>query len=382
MSQQVVDLQSAAVAAPVSVPAPAAAVPAKTAAKANRVMFVEPVRAYAMSIVVFIHVASVLAPHYNTIAPIDWWISNMYHAFSKGGPPIFTMISGMLLLTAKADQPLGEFFRKRFMKVLIPFMGWAGVYLFWRVWFQGETLTGNQMVNAVLKGPVYYHMWFITMILGLYLATPVLRVYVQHASRSNLRYFLIVWFITITVLPTIGRVFDVQFGIDFVVMTNYAGYFLLGYYLRDTVLKPKYMLPTLLIVSVTLLITEYAVHAMTMAQEGRLDTFFLNNLGFNMVIVSIGMFLFLKSLPWDVIFQRLPPVAWAVKLLASCSLGVYFVHVLIMEAIGSGRFGIEINSMTFSPLVGIPLTAGVTLALSIAIISVIKRIPVLKIFVP
>lgn len=380
MSQQVVDLQANA--AVVSAPAPAVTAPTKSAVKANRVTFVEPVRAYAMSIVVFIHVASVLAPHYNTIAPIDWWISNMYHAFSKGGPPIFTMISGMLLLTAKADQPIGEFFKKRFMKVLIPFLGWAVVYLFWRIWFQGETLTGNQMANAILKGPVYYHMWFITMILGLYLATPVLRVYVQHASRANLRYFLIVWFITITILPTVGRVFEVQFGIDFVVMTNYAGYFLLGYYLRDTVLKPKHMLPVLLIVAVTLLITEYAVHAMTMAQEGQLDTFFLNNLGFNMVIVSIGMFLFLKSLPWETIFQRLPLVAWAVKLLASCSLGVYFVHVLIMEAIGSGRFGIEINSMTFSPLIGIPLTAGVTLALSVAVILVIKRIPVLKIFVP
>lgn len=355
--------------------------PAAAAVK-SRVTYVEPVRAYAMSIVVFIHVASVLAPHYNTIAPIEWWISNMYHAFSKGGPPIFTMISGMLLLTGKAEQPIGEFFRKRFMKVLIPFLGWAVVYLIWRITFQSETLTPHDMLNAILKGPVYYHLWFIQMILGLYLATPVLRVYVRSASRANLRYFLIVWFVTITVLPVVSKMFDVQFGIDFQVMTNYVGYFILGYYLRDVTLKAKYALPVLLVVVFTLLATEYAVHTMTMANSGQLDSFFLNNLGFNMVIVSIGMFLFLKSLPWGEIFTRVPPIGWAVKLLASCSLGVYFVHVLIMELIGSGKIGITINSLTFSPLIGIPLTAGITLVISVAIVLVLKRIPVLKMFVP
>ncbi|MBK8020819.1 MAG: acyltransferase family protein [Chloroflexi bacterium] len=339
-------------------------------------------RAYAMSIVVFIHVASVLAPHYNTIAPIDWWISNLYHAFSKGGPPIFTLVSGMLLLNMTREQPLGEFFRKRFLKVLVPFLGWAVVYLAWRILFNGETMDSTQMINAVLKGPVYYHLWFIQMILGLYLATPVLRVYVRNASRANLRYFLIVWFLTITFLPAVSRMLNVQFGIDFAVMTNYVGYFVMGYYLRDVTLKPKQMLPALLVVVGTLLATEYAVHAMTMAQDGRLDTFFLNNLGFNMVIVSVAMFLFLKSLPWETIFERFAVIRWSVRLLASCSLGVYFVHVLIMELLGSGRLGFKISAMTLSPLVGIPLTAGITLVLSVIVILIMKRIPVLKTFVP
>ncbi|MFN8529667.1 MAG: acyltransferase family protein [Anaerolineae bacterium] len=363
-------------------PAQAAPVAVSNVKSASRVAFVEPIRAYAMSIVVFIHVASLLAPHYNTLAPIDWWVANMYHAFSKGGPPIFTMISGMLLLTGKANQPIGEFFRKRFLKVLIPFLGWAVVYLIYRVAFKNEVLTPHDMVNAILDGPVFYHLWFIQMILGLYLATPVLRVYVSHASRANLRYFLIVWFISITVLPTLARVFEVQFGIDLVVMTNYVGYFILGYYLRDVVLKPRQALPVLLIVVFTLLATEFAVYAMTMAQGGELDSFFLNNLGFNLVIVSIGMFLFLKSLPWETIFTRFPWIASVVKVLASCSLGVYFVHVMIMEMMGSGRLGFELKATTFTPLISIPLTAFVTLGLSVGIVLILKRIPILKMFAP
>ena len=87
--------------APAAMPPPAPVQLAKPP-KGNdteRLIFVPAIRAYAMSIVVVIHVASILAPHFNTIAPYDWWISNAYHAFSKGCPPLFTLVSGMLLLS-------------------------------------------------------------------------------------------------------------------------------------------------------------------------------------------------------------------------------------------------------------------------------------------
>ncbi|MBN8637692.1 MAG: acyltransferase family protein [Anaerolineae bacterium] len=371
---------------PVAAPdAPISAAPAVARTKASaaeRLLYIEPIRVYAMSLVVFIHVAAILAPHYNTISLTDWWTSNFYHALSKGGPPIFTIVSGALLLGISKDQPLGVFFKKRFLKVLIPFLGWAAVYLAWRVVFRGEQLAPEDMIRLLLGGVVYDHLWFIKMILGLYLATPVLRVYVQNATRANLRYFLIVWFVAWTLLPTISRLLNMQINLDLVVMTNYVGYFIGGYYLRDVFLKPKQILPTLLIVVGALLFTQYSTYALTMAKDGQLDDFFLNNQGFNMVIVSAGMFLFLKSLPWADIYARFPRFQKVVLYLASCSLGVYFVHMLIMELLGSGKLGFVIDSYTLGTLIGIPLTAVLTFVLSVGVVTVIKRIPGLKLFVP
>lgn len=203
----------------------------------------------------------------------------------------------------------------------------------------------------------------------------MLRVYVQSASRANLRYFLIVWFIGWTLLPAISRFAGVQINIDLVIMTHYVGYFVGGYYLRDVVLKQKQVIPTLLIVVGTLLFTQYATYALTMAKGGQLDDFFLNNQGFNLVIVAAGMFLFLKSLPWAEIYARFPTFQKVVLYLASCSLGVYFVHEIIIESIGSGKLGVTINSFTFGTLIGISLTAVLTFVLSVGVVSVIKRIP-------
>jgi hypothetical protein len=142
--------------APAAIPPPAPGRLAKPP-KGNdteRLIFVPAIRAYAMSIVVVIHVASILAPHFNTIAPYDWWISNAYHAFSKGGPPLFTLVSGMLLLSVPKEQPIPLFFSKRFIKVLIPFVGWAAIYLAWRIFYKGEQMDAMGIAQAFFDGPV------------------------------------------------------------------------------------------------------------------------------------------------------------------------------------------------------------------------------------
>jgi surface polysaccharide O-acyltransferase-like enzyme len=348
----------------------------------GRLSFPSPVRAYAMSIVVLIHVAAVLAPHYNTVNPADWWISNAYHAFSKGGPPIFTLVSGALLLSVPANQPILLFFQKRLLKVLIPFLFWAVVYLLWRINFLNEPMTLFDVARAFLDGPIYYHLWFIQMILGLYLATPILRYYVQSASPQNLRYFLLVWFLATAVLPTITYFTGLDVNIWVVVTTSYVGYFVLGYYLRDRSLHGSQLLICLFVVVIAMLVTEVGTYLLLINRGGHFDPFFFNNLGIFMVIISVGLFLFLKSVPYDLLFARFPHLGQASNILASTSLGVYFVHVLIMELLASGRLGFQLDWLTFGALIGIPLTWIVTLLLSIAVTRIMQRTEILRWFVP
>jgi surface polysaccharide O-acyltransferase-like enzyme len=358
------------------------AVPSEaSAAKGEeKILFVNAIRVYAMSIVVFIHVAATLAPHYNTINPSDWWISNIYHAFSKGGPPIFTLVSGMLLLGGR-DQPVGTFLKKRFLKVLVPFLGWALIYIAWRA-YRGESFDTLKIIQNILNGPPYYHLWFIQMILGLYLATPVLRVFVRHARRDLLRYFIGIWVLAVAIIPLLSRFTAIQIGVQFVVMTGFVGYYVLGYYLRDVTLAPKQVLPALLTLFGMILFTELATYALMINKGGNLDDFFLNNQGLNIIVIAVLMFLYLKSLPFEALFTRYPWAKRTIDLLASVSLGVYFVHVMIMEAYGSGMFGFTLNATTFGALIGVPLTALATFVASVVVILILKRIPILNNLVP
>ena len=93
------------------------------------------------------------------------------------GVSLFLIISGVLLLSR--DEPVGVFFKKRFLRILPPFLFWSLV-----TFTLGRLMEGNRDFPHFL--PDYFRdlatggshgiYWFVYMIIGLYLVTPVLRV--------------------------------------------------------------------------------------------------------------------------------------------------------------------------------------------------------------
>jgi surface polysaccharide O-acyltransferase-like enzyme len=356
-----------------------AKIPEKPKERSERIE-VNIIRIYAMFIVVMIHVASLLAPHYNTVSFHDWWVANLYHAITKGGPPMFTMVSGMLLLAK--DQDLKSFFSKRFSKVLFPFVIWALIYIGYRAIVKGETFDFKAVLQAILQGPPYYHLWFIQMILGLYFATPILRVYVRNASRANLRYFLIIWAVAVGGMPIFSRLLSFNLNVQFVVTTGFVGYFVLGYYLKDVVLSPKQWWIAPFTAVIGILITEFGTLYLVQNNDGVFDDFYLNNLSLNIMLVSTSLFLMLKSLPYEQFFSQHPKLKSTLIALSSYSFGVYFVHVMIMEFLASGVLGFQLQVGSFNPIFSIPFITLLTFLLSILIVVILKKVPVVKLIAP
>lgn len=348
----------------------------------DQLVYVKTVRSFALLGIVILHVAFPLIYLYNSIDYADWWIANNFYMMGKIGSPLFTMVSGLLLLNPGKDQPIAVFFRKRFLKVLWPFVAWSVIYLIWRIMAVGTVFTPMEIVRLFVEGPVYYHLWFIQMILGLYLATPILRIYTRHASRENLTYFLVVWLVTVSILPMTQRFFGLAVGIDVVVTTGYVGFFVLGHYLRNVTLTQRQVLPVLAIVVAALLFTQFITHALTVYNEGTFDNFFVANDSLNLIVVAVGLFLFFKSIDYPALFQRVPLLERIILGISSCSLGIYFVHVLIIDELASGHFGFRLMAASFHPLVSIPAIALLTLGLSLLVTLVLKQIPYVRSIVP
>ncbi|MCE7982978.1 MAG: hypothetical protein DYG89_17475 [Caldilinea sp. CFX5] len=348
----------------------------------EQLVYVKVVRSFALLGIVILHVAFPLVYLYNSIDYADWWIANNFYMMGKIGSPLFTMVSGLLLLNPGKDQPLTLFFRKRFLKVLWPFVAWSVIYLAWRILAVGTVFTPLEIVRLFVEGPVYYHLWFIQMILGLYLATPILRVYTRHASRENLTYFLVVWLVTVSILPMTQRFFGIAVGIDVVVTTGYVGFFILGHYLRAVTLTRRQVLPVLAIVVAALLFTQFITHALTVYNEGNYDNFFVANDSLNLIVVAVGLFLFFKSIDYTALFQRVPLLERIILGISSCSLGIYFVHVLIIDELASGHFGFQLMAASFHPLLSIPVIALLALGLSLLVTLVLKQIPYIRSIVP
>ena len=350
----------------------------------EKLIYVQTVRCFALMVIVTLHVAFPLIYMYQSIPYADWWVANNFYILGKIGSPLFTMVSGLLLLNPSKDQPIAVFFQKRFFKVLLPFVAWSLIYLVWRMVSEGETFSTKEILVLFIEGPVYYHLWFIQMILGLYLAAPILRIYIRHTTQENLTYFLAVWLVTVAILPMFKRFLGFDVGIDVVVTTGYVGFFVLGYYLRNVTLNRQQVIPVLLLVVGMLVFTQYITHALTIQIEeiGGYDNFFVANDSLNLITVAIGLFLFLKSLDYRYLFQQLPFLQKLVTWISSCSLGIYFVHVLIIEELASGHLGFKLSASSFTPLLSIPAIAILVMALSVATAMLLKQIPLVRNIVP
>lgn len=147
------------------------------------------------------------------------------------GIGLFFMISGALLL------PVNEtgivFLRRRSTKIAIPTIIWTLLYLLFKVHFKGDSLTLRALLSVPFSAQGTPVFWFIYTLLGLYLLAPVLSHWLRVASRRELEFYLLLWVVSLgyPVLKFIADINTSHTGILYY-FTGYAGYFLLGYYLK------------------------------------------------------------------------------------------------------------------------------------------------------
>lgn len=175
--------------------------------------------------------------------------------------PLFVMISGYLLLPKKTTTE--EFLKKRFTRILYPFIVWCILYAVYYVFTKDETWT--QALIHIINIPVNFgvevgHLWYIYMLIGLYLLVPILSPWLNSCTKKELQGYLILWGAT-TFVPYIHLIFPQILGECFwnptpalYYFSGFAGYLILGYYIK------RFGVPSV-INSLILIIAGYAATA-------------------------------------------------------------------------------------------------------------------------
>lgn len=87
----------------------------------------------------------------------------------------------------------GAFFKKRFSRIIGPFLFWCVVFAFYFIFYRGDTMA--DFLTNVAHIPVNFgtevgHLWYIYMLIGLYLLIPVLSPWVAQCSKKELQTYL------------------------------------------------------------------------------------------------------------------------------------------------------------------------------------------------
>lgn len=302
----------------------------------------------------------------------EWQFANAIDSAIRWCVPIFFMLSGALLLNLKREDPIGEFLKRRLTKVIIPLVFWSGVYIAYKIFEQGESYTFGEMLVLFFTDDVYYHLWFMYVIIGLYIMAPFLKILVQNMDQKTFLYFLGIWFFFAGLVPFIQKMYGFQPAFDVGLFQPYIGYFLLGAYLVRYPLPKKALWPLLGLSVIAYLATVYGTLNLT-NRKGELDEFYYEHYRPTQMVITVFIFTLFQQLG-----PRLKPNP-IITQLSLATLGIYVIHPLVQFYLNK-LFGI--NETTVNALVGVPFVWVLIFAISFAIVWVLKKMPGAKHIIP
>src|SRR5208283_1792685 len=115
------------------------------------------------------------------------------------------------------------------------FAFWSGVYLAWGFYISHVPVTLGNIGQGILYDlftGAYYQFWFIYLIVGLYLITPILRVIIASGNWRVIRYLILLWFVGVAVVPLIQLASGITLNSTVFVIGGWVGFFVLGSYLQ------------------------------------------------------------------------------------------------------------------------------------------------------
>ncbi|GKW45354.1 acyltransferase [Planococcus sp. NCCP-2050] len=337
----------------------------------ERYDYMDWLRVFSIVAVVGVHVVSKII---NSAATDEWaWqFANVIDSGLRWCVPIFFMLSGALLLTRHPDEPVGDFLKKRLSKLLIPLVVWSGFYMVYNVMELGESYTAWEMVKLFLTDDVYYHLWFMYTILGLYLMAPFLRILVHYMSQQAFQWFLGFWLLFSAILPFFPKYLEFELAVPAGLFSPYIGYFMLGAYLVMYPLAKKHLVWLGAAALLSYIATIWGTVALT-NQAGELDEFYYEHYRPNAFFISLFLFVLFQKLS-----NRLNPNPIITRI-SMATLGIYVIHPLIQLYLNK-FFGI--NETMIHPAFGIPVSWILIFLISLSIILVLQKIPVVKNIVP
>ncbi len=349
----------------------------------QRILYIDVLRVMATFGVILIHTSAQNWAD-TEISFWKWNAFNIWDAAVQWSVPVFIMISGILFLDGNRAFNIRKLYTHSIFRIVIAFIIWSFLYALYQVHIEGGGMA--RVMALTLEG--HYHMWFLFMIVGLYILTPLLR----KLGLNEMRYFLIVSYILCFIIPTITGIIDAvkqvtgetfayrALGQLFVpyeklisyIRIDYVFYYVLGYYLS---LNPpdrkqkKIIYPAAITAYLFTVIFSAAITGFCGSRYNIYDIFTVN-----MSLEVIGVFTFVQSLmtaekEYNSISEKL------IVLISECSFGIYLVHALILEVMNNG-FGI--NTLSFNPYLSVPVIAVFVFLAGFAITLIIKRIPVLR----
>lgn len=336
-----------------------------------RVGWIDDMRVAATLATVVLHVASPVVVSINEPRTAAWWTGNLIESLSRWCVPLFVMISGYLLLLSRgADDDLGAFYQRRIGRVLIPLVWWTIFFLVWGgvgLFIQNGWVDWNLLIQRLIGGKPYYHLWYLYMLPSLYLFSPFLQRIVRESSRRDLIVLCVIFFIFAIGTDTATYLLRFPAPFFFCQFLYYLGYYLAGYLLGNSSLRISYRLLWMILIG-AVSATSLGCFWFVVAQGDRTAIYVYSYLSPTVVPMTLAVFLMIKQAQW----RRSPD--GLISQIAPLTFGIYLVHPIWLDVLKIAH----ITGATYMPWLSIPILVLFIFLASLALSKILLSLPVVR----
>lgn len=335
----------------------------------NRYLWADVIRSLAIYLVVLNHNF-----HFQTTTTTYTFISVVFFTIIRTAIPLFVMLSGALLLGKK--ESLTSFFKKRIVRVGIPWIVWTLLFMLFNQYMHTQTINSFKEFKAVFIQTFFTQLWFLPMIAGIYLLTPLWRSVVQNTTRQTLLYIILVWFFFVSLIPFLVESITFPFNTFgfFPQAISYSMYFILGYYLT-TMKRHIPLLYTSIIFCIGVLWTYFYF------QIGNTIDKTFHFLAPNIIFCSISLYLILIYIfrKKNVLAQ---PYIKVIQKMSVASLSIYIIHQPLMQLVAPFLRPLTLQLNHLNILLTIIIVGTGHFLITFALVYFLQKIPKTKLIFP
>ena len=321
--------------------------------KIKHEIYFDYLRIIAIFCVVGIHVVSSVWSSID-VKSTSWQILNIFDSIFRFCVPIFVMISGALFLNKDKNISIKKLYSKNILRIFVALMFWGLFYAIFRniiPYGKSDSNIFKYIINDFFKS--YGHLWFLVMLIGLYMAVPILRKICE--DKKTEEYFLILSLIFTFIFPFILNIPIINFyfqnsiiSVTIPIVSGYSGYFVLGHYLHNYEISKKKEKILYILGIGSVIFTIVATYLFSI-YKGYASEAFYNYLLINNLLSATAIFILFKK---NVSKIKLSNKATnKIQKLSKLTFGIYLIHqIFIILATTYNIFNYSIISALLTPI--------------------------------
>ena len=341
---------------------------------------------------------SVVMMHSNVSFWLDrstpyWTTANIIESVCYFAVPIFFMLSGATLIDYQERYSTKDYLIKRLKKAVIPFLVWSVIGLFWAyrreliaMFFgrpnRGLDWTFLSVTNGIVNTKFRDIYWFFIPLFCIYMVIPLFAS-VRKEKRVRIFSYIIVISLAINftipfVLALLKRYGGISFGWTYKIYVGfeYLFYVLVGYVLHKKELRLKFRLIIYGFAVAGLLAHIIGTYSESLSNPGGSLMLYKGYYNLPCVLYSVGVFLFVKQAAARIKNEK---AIKAFSYLQGFTFPVYLIHRYFLDYIEEN---LHILNIPRASLFYALSATVVSIALSVLLTMLLRKIPVVRNIVP